>query len=63
LLKDVWGECNNKGEKMNVNVWMEIDTGGKNPAIVCESINHTLNAAPMWDLALSIAKNIMRSSG
>lgn len=37
---------------MSYSVWLEIDTGGEEPAYVCESINHTSNTVRMWDTGL-----------
>lgn len=37
---------------MSYDVWLEIDTGGDEPARVGDSINYTSNVRPMWDKAL-----------
>jgi hypothetical protein len=37
---------------MSYDVWMEVDTGGRSPASVCESANMTSNVAPMWRRAI-----------
>lgn len=33
---------------MSYCLWLEIDTGGDEPAVVCESIGMTSNVAAMW---------------
>lgn len=37
---------------MSYDVWLEIDTGGRYFASVCDSINHTSNTVGMWDAGL-----------
>jgi hypothetical protein len=36
---------------VSYDVWLEIDTGGPEPAVVSEARNMTSNVAPMWRLA------------
>ena len=36
---------------MSYDVWLTIDTGGPEPATVCDIGNMTSNVAPMWRLA------------
>jgi len=37
---------------MSYDIWLEIDTGGPEPAIVHEVGNYTSNVVPMWAKAL-----------
>ena len=39
---------------MSYDVWMSIDTGGKEPVSVGDSINHTSNTSPMWTKAMGV---------
>jgi len=36
---------------MSYDIWLEVGTGGKEPATVGDSWNFTTNCAPMWRLA------------
>jgi hypothetical protein len=38
---------------MSLDTYLEIDTGGAEPATVCDIGNHTHNTHNMWDLALA----------
>lgn len=37
---------------MSYDIWLQIDTGGKEPAQVFEVGNYTSNVTPMWAMAL-----------
>jgi hypothetical protein len=38
---------------MSYNIWLEIDTGGPEPAMIGPDINYTSNVSPMWRKALA----------